>query len=82
MSRLPRINPDTIQAHIEAHCARRGLKLGWDAFCAMEAGKASISSMARTFDVEWRIMDNWLDIYKAKKERDHERANGKTIKKN
>lgn len=60
---MGRLTTETLPAHIENHKQRRGLKVGWDAFCAMADAGASTSSMARTFGVEWRIMDNWKALY-------------------
>lgn len=52
---LERFLNDTRQKH-------RGL--GYDAFCAMVEGEASVSSMARSFKVTFRTMDKWLAIHR------------------
>ena len=65
---MSRLSADTLPTHIEHHKERRGLKVGWDAFCAMDDAGASTSSMARTFGVEWRIMDKWRALRKQRVE--------------
>lgn len=44
--------------------AKKHRGLGYDAFCAMVEGQASVSSMARSFNVTFRTMDKWLAIHR------------------
>lgn len=61
---MGKLSAETLPEHIKNHQQRRGLKVGWDAFCAMDEAGASTSSMARTFGVEWRIMEKWRKLFK------------------
>ncbi len=47
--------------------AKKHRGLGYDAFCAMVEGQASVSSMARSFNVTFRTMDKWLAIHREEK---------------
>jgi hypothetical protein len=67
MGRPDKITPKNLKIHINAHQKKKGLKVGWDAFCAMADAHASIQSMADTFKVQWRIMDKWRSLYEQRK---------------
>jgi hypothetical protein len=77
--------PDKIRSvGLKAYLAKTKDKhrgLDYSAFTAMIDGKASISSMARSFNVEWRTMNNWMMIFELEKGEKSERKNSKTIKK-
>lgn len=61
MARPDKIREMGLKAYLEkTKIKHRGL--GYDTFMAMIEGKASISSMARSFNVEWRTMNNWMMI--------------------
>ena len=67
MSRRDKLKPKGLKRHIQSHKVKRQLNVGWDVFCAMAEANASILSMAKTFHVEWRIMEKWLNLYKESK---------------
>lgn len=53
-----------LKAHIEAHCQRLALGIGWETFVRMAEAKVSINSIMRTFDVRTRAtVDKWLRVY-------------------
>ena len=81
MARPDKIRSMGLKAYLEKTKAKhRGLD--YAAFVAMTEGKASISSMARSFNVEWRTMNNWMMIYELEKGDKSERKRSETIKKN
>ena len=66
MARPDKIRSMGLKAYLEKTKAKHR-NLGYEAFSAMLEGKASISSMARSFDVEWRTMNNWIMIFDLEK---------------
>lgn len=69
---------DDLQRQLDLQASKhRGL--AFQAFKAMIEGKASVASMARSFNVNYRTMEKWINIYEGGR---RERTNSKTTAQN
>lgn len=60
--RADKIQTIGLEAYLES-TRDKHRDIAFDAFKAMMEGQASISSMARSFDVTYRTMEKWRSVY-------------------